>query len=79
METQQTISVTNEFGKKVELELIDRLTIGNDSYVIVAMPGSEDATAYREMSRGNGMIEYASIGSGAEFQRVLKVYNEKNA
>lgn len=77
METQQTISVTNEYGKKVELELIDRITIENDNYVIVALPDSENATAYREMSRENGMIEYASIGSGAEFQRVLKVYNEK--
>lgn len=79
METQQTITVTNEFGKQVQLELIDRLIIGNDSYVIVAEPGSENANAYREVSRENGMIEYASIGAGAEFQRVLKAYNEKNS
>lgn len=79
METQQTISVTNEYGKKIELELIDRIVIGKDSYVIVSEPGAENANAYREVSRGNGMIEYASIGSGAEFERVLKVYNEKNS
>ncbi|MFU0824163.1 DUF1292 domain-containing protein [Clostridium sp.] len=77
METQQTITVTNEFGKKVELELVDRISIGKDTYVIVSQPGSDTANAYREVSRENGMIEYASIGSGAEFQRVLKAYNEK--
>ncbi|KYH28425.1 MULTISPECIES: DUF1292 domain-containing protein [Clostridium] len=79
METQQTITVTNEFGKKVELELVDRISIGKDTYVIVAQPGADTANAYREVSRKNGMIEYASIGSGAEFQRVLKAYNEKNS
>lgn len=79
METIQTITVENEYGKKVELELIDRVIIGNDKYVIVSAPGSESATAYREVSRGNEKIEYASIGAGAEFQRVLEAYNAKNS
>ncbi|KOA19657.1 hypothetical protein CLHOM_17460 [Clostridium homopropionicum DSM 5847] len=79
MEKTQSITVENEYGKKVELELIDRLVIGNDKYVIVSPPGTEEANAYREVSRGNGQIEYASIGSGAEFQRVLQEYNSKNS
>lgn len=79
MEKTQSITVENEYGKKVELEFIDRLVIGNDKYVIVSMPDSGDANAYREVSRGNGQIEYASIGSGGEFQRVLEAYNAKNS
>ncbi|NFF29429.1 DUF1292 domain-containing protein, partial [Clostridium botulinum] len=54
------------------------ITIKNDRYVIVSIPGSNNANAYREISRKNGEIEYASIGSGAEFKRVLDVYNAKS-
>ncbi|AEB75067.1 DUF1292 domain-containing protein [Clostridium botulinum C/D] len=78
MQTQQSIVVTNEYGKQIELELIDTITIKNDRYVIVSIPGSNNANAYREISRKNGEIEYASIGSGAEFKRVLDVYNAKS-
>jgi len=79
MEKTQSITVENEYGKMVELEFIDKIVIGNDTYVIVSMPGSGDANAYREVSRGNDQIEYASIGSGAEFKRVLEAYNAKNS
>lgn len=79
METLQTITVKNELGKKIELELIERIKLGNDDYVIVSMPGAENANAYREISRGKGEIEYASIGQGAEFKRVLEAYNSKNS
>lgn len=79
MQATQSITVKNEFGKTVQLELIDRIKLGNDEYVIVAMPGEEKANAYREVSRGNGEIEYASIGAGPEFKRVLEAYNSKNS
>lgn len=79
MEQTQAITVENEYGKKVELEFIDRIVIGSDKYVIVSEPGREEANAYREISRGNGEIQYASIGAGAEFQRVLEAYNAKNS
>lgn len=79
METLQTIKVKNEFGKEINLELIDRIQLGNDTYVIVSMPGEENANAYREVSRSKGEIEYASVGSGAEFKRVLDAYNAKNS
>ncbi|MCY6354589.1 DUF1292 domain-containing protein [Clostridium sp. ZS2-4] len=74
MENKQTIEVKNEFGKKVELEIVDALKIGNDKYVIVSQKGSDEANAYREVNR-NGEVEYASIGEGSEFKRVLEAYN----
>lgn len=77
MENQQSIMVKNEYGKDMELELIDVITIKNDKYVIISMPGSDTANAYRAVSRKNGEVEYASIGSGAEFKRVLEAYNAK--
>ncbi|ABK61407.1 MULTISPECIES: DUF1292 domain-containing protein [Clostridium] len=77
MENQQSIMVKNEYGKDMELELIDVITIKNDKYVIVSMPGSDTANAYRAVNRKNGEVEYASIGSGAEFKRVLEAYNAK--
>lgn len=74
METKQTISVKNEYGKQVDLELIDTITIGSDKYVILSVPGAESANAYRAVSREKGEVEYASIGNGPEFQRVLEAY-----
>ena len=78
MATNKMITVTNEFGKEVELEVIDALKIGEDKYVIVSEKGSESANAYKEIGRDT-QIEYASIGAGAEFKKVLEAYNSKHS
>ncbi|MCY6483348.1 DUF1292 domain-containing protein [Clostridium aestuarii] len=77
MAEQNTITVLNEFGKPVELELVDALKVGENKYVIVSEKDSDVANAYKEV-RKNGEVEYASIGSGAEFKNVLQIYNEKH-
>lgn len=77
MSTKQIISVRNEFGKKVELEVVDALKIDNEKYVIVAEKGSDVANAYKQVEH-NGEIEYMSIGAGGEFKKVLQVYNERH-
>jgi hypothetical protein len=69
--------VENGKGEKVELELVDRINIENDNYVILSQIGTDEAFAYKVINK-NGQNQYASIGAGAEFKRVLEKYNEKH-
>lgn len=69
--------VENGKGEKVELELVDRINIENNNYVILSQIGTEEAFAYKVVNN-NGQNEYSSIGAGAEFKKVLEKYNEKH-
>lgn len=73
-----TIKAVGENGQSIELELIDILDIGETKYVIAGPKDIDEAYAYKVVSRENGMVEYASIGSGREFNKVLSVYNAKH-
>lgn len=75
MKTDTLITVVNENGKKVDLELIDTIKIDEDEYVIVGPKDSDEAYAYKAAIK-NGQKEYFSIGQGAEFKRVLDKYNQ---
>lgn len=76
MKTNETITVLNEFGKKIDLELIDSLKVDGDQYVIVGPKDSNEAYAYKSVVK-NGETEYFSIGKGEEFKRVLDKYNQQ--
>ena len=75
MKTNETITVLNENGEKVDLELIDAIKMDGNEYVIVGPKGSDEAYAYKSVVR-NGETEYMSIGQGEEFKRVLEKYNQ---
>ncbi|MCM1988508.1 DUF1292 domain-containing protein [Oceanirhabdus seepicola] len=68
--------VENDLGKKVELELVDKMTLNGKKYVILSALNSDNAFAYRVIEK-NGRKDYKSIGSGEEFAQVLKAYNLK--
>ena len=76
MKTNETITVLNEYGKKVDLELINALKMDGNEYVIVGAKDSDEAFAYRSVEK-NGEIEYTSIGPGEEFKKVLDKYNQQ--
>ncbi|MCB2289573.1 DUF1292 domain-containing protein [Clostridium sp. CS001] len=76
MKANETITVLNEFGKKIDLELIDSLKVDGDQYVIVGPKDSNEAYAYKSVVK-NGETEYFSIGKGEEFKRVLDKYNQQ--
>jgi hypothetical protein len=76
MKTNETITVLNEFGKKIDLELIDALKVDGNQYVIVGPKDSNEAYAYKSVVK-NGETEYFSIGKGEEFKRVLDKYNQQ--
>lgn len=76
MKTNETITVLNEFGKKIDLELIDSLKVDGNQYVIVGPKDSNEAYAYKSVVK-NGETEYFSIGVGEEFKRVLDKYNQQ--
>lgn len=78
MKNNETITVVNEYGKKVDLELIDAIKMDGNEYVIVGPKDSDEAYAYRSVVK-NGETEYSSIGLGAEFKKVLDKYNEHQA
>ena len=54
------------------------VNVGKNEYVIAGPKDSDEACAYKVVSRENGMVEYASIGAGKEFNQVLTAYNAKN-
>lgn len=76
MKANETITVLNEFGKKIDLELIDSLKVDGNQYVIVGPKDSNEAYAYKSVVK-NGETEYFSIGVGEEFKRVLDKYNQQ--
>jgi hypothetical protein len=76
MNANQTITVVNEFGKKIDLELIDAIKMDGNQYVIVGPKDSNEAYAYKSVVK-NGETEYFSIGTGEEFKRVLDKYNQE--
>lgn len=75
METNKLITVVNESGKKVDLELIDIVKMNGNEYVIVGPKDSNEAYAYKTVIK-NGETEYLSIGQGEEFKKVLQKYNQ---
>lgn len=74
---KEIIEVYNDLGKKIELEIIDVVKINSDEYVIAGPKDSNEAYAYKAVKRTASEIEYMSIGSGAEFNRVLEKYNSQ--
>jgi len=74
MKANETITVLNEYGKKVDLELIDAIKMDGNEYVIVGPKDSEEAFAYKSVVK-NGQTEYLSIGPGEEFKKVFDKYN----
>ena len=77
MENNQVITVKDQYGKDVKLEIIDVVEVDNNKYAIVSPVGSNEAYAYRTIEK-NGEIEYVSIGAGEEFKKVLEKYNSLN-
>lgn len=76
MKTNESITVINQNGEKVHLELIDAIKMDGNEYVIVGPKGSDEAYAYKSIVR-NGETEYLSIGQGEEFKKVLQKYNQQ--
>lgn len=77
MTQNKIIEVYNDLGKKIELEIIDVVKIKSDEYVIAGPKDSNEAYAYKAVKRTEKDIEYMSIGSGAEFNRVLEKFNSQ--
>ncbi|AGK98525.1 DUF1292 domain-containing protein [Clostridium pasteurianum] len=75
MKTNKLITVVNESGKKVDLELIDIVKMDGNEYVIVGPEDSNEAYAYKTVIK-NGETEYLSVGQGEEFKKVLQKYNQ---
>jgi len=73
------IKVSGADGRIMELEFIDVVNVGKNEYVIAGPKDSDEACAYKVVSRENGMVEYASIGAGKEFNEVLTAYNAKQS
>ena len=78
MEGKPFMTVVNNRGERVPLELIDTIHIEEKQYVIVSEVGSDAAVAYR-VEQKHGEKEYASIGDGPEFKMVLEEYNKIHA
>lgn len=75
MKHNEIITVLNQNGEKVDLELIDAIKMDGNEYVIVGPKGSDEAYAYKSVVK-NGETEYLSIGQGEEFRKVLERYNQ---
>ncbi|GAA0176827.1 hypothetical protein SH2C18_01710 [Clostridium sediminicola] len=78
MENENVMTVVNDLGQPMKIKIIDAIKIGSSKYVIVSGEDSDEAHAYKEVTT-HGESQYQSIGSGAEFKRVLEAYNSKHA
>ena len=70
------VKVVNEDGEKIELQLIDTLTVEGQKYVLLAPVGEEsDAYVYRVVDLGDNKSSYEYIENDEEFNKVLDAYD----
>lgn len=70
------VKVVNEDGEKIELQLIDTLTVEGQKYVLLAPVGEEsDAYVYRVVDLGDNKSSYEYIEDDEEFNKVLDAYD----
>ncbi|WP_291578403.1 DUF1292 domain-containing protein [Clostridium sp. UBA6640] len=75
MTHNEIFKIQDTHGNDVEMELIDLIKMDNKEYIIAGPKNSNEAYAYR-VTRLGEEIQYTSIGTGDEFNRVLRKYNE---
>lgn len=73
----EILTIKTEYGKENKFEVVDKIKLDSNEYVILSPVGSDLAYAYKT-SINNGFIEYESLSIGSEFKKVLKEYNNKN-
>lgn len=75
MKNNKVITVINQAGEKVDLELLDDIKMDGNEYVIVGPKESDEAYAYKSVVK-NGEVEYTCLTQGKEFNKVLEKYNQ---
>jgi uncharacterized protein YrzB (UPF0473 family) len=74
MEEKNIITFMGEDGKAVELQLVERLKIEEDEYVLFAPIGEEDDAYVYKVSMVDGKETYEGVEDDDEFERVLEEY-----
>lgn len=77
MKNEKIMEVENDQGVKIQLEVIDKFKVDGKDYVVVCEKGKDNANAFR-LEEKNGIRDFISIGSGAEFRKVLEEYGRRN-
>lgn len=77
MEEREIMAFKDESGSKVEFEVVARLQVDNQDYMILSPMegGEEDAFAFR-VDEENGKPVYNFVEDEAEFERVQSQYKE---
>ncbi|WP_176461647.1 DUF1292 domain-containing protein [Anaeromicrobium sediminis] len=74
MEEKNIITFMGEDGKAVELQLVERLKIEDDEYVLFAPVGEDDDAYVYRVTIEDGKESYEGVEDDDEFERVLEEY-----
>lgn len=75
MSEENIITVLNEDGEKIELQLIDTIEMDENLYALIAPVGDEeDAYVYKIVYDAEGKKHYEVVEDDSEFDRVLEKY-----
>lgn len=75
MDNTLIITVENEQGEKIKLQLIETIEVDNNKYSLLApMDEEEKAYIYRAVDLGHNNTRYDVIEDNEEFNRVLEAY-----
>lgn len=73
--SKEIIAFSDEDGNKVELEVVEKINIDQEKYVLLAREEEEgDAYVYKIVEE-DGVEQYVAVNDDDEFERVLEEYN----
>lgn len=73
-ENKNVITFKGEDGNTVALELVERLKIEEDEYVLLAHLEEDDDAYVYKVTTVDGVENYESVQDDDEFERVLEEY-----
>jgi len=74
MEEKEIMKFRDEDGEVIELEIVEKLLIDNDNYLILAPLDDEDDAYVYKVVEENDSIRYIEVEDDNEFNRVLEKY-----
>ena len=75
MEENKIITMLDEDGEKVDLELIEIIELDENKYALLAPIGEDDDAFVYKIEMVDGKEQYIAVEDEAEFERVLEEYD----
>ncbi|MCT4509652.1 MAG: DUF1292 domain-containing protein [Tepidibacter sp.] len=73
--SKERVAFLDDQGNKVELEIIEKINIEEEKYVLLAKEENEEDAYVYKIVEEDGVEQYIAVNDDEEFERVLEEYN----